>query len=250
MSFETFLVVTAASSCATWMSIFAFSPVLFAWLSSAYRSLSEDRQRLVDNHFKTVVHGTVVAALAWYAYTYTDIPPEGVWLDAPLVRFESAVYFGYLLSDLIQTAIYPHVSNIEFVSHHVLSLYSSFIAASYPAMPYYANICHMMQLSNPSAFFRVILEDLGLKGSKYYTWNGITLLVTCFISRILFTGIATVNLAKIMIFQDAFSQLPLHVSSCYVFGSLLFNAMNYYWFGLICKGVVDYFWGKESKKKL
>ncbi|XP_078683065.1 TLC domain-containing protein 4-B-like isoform X2 [Branchiostoma floridae x Branchiostoma belcheri] len=200
--------------------------------------------------FKTVVHGTFVAALAWYAYTCTEIPPGGVWLDAPLVRFESAVYFGYLISDLIQTAMYPHVSNIEFVSHHVMSLYSSFVAASYPAMPYYANVCYMMQLSNPSAFFRVILEELGYKGSQYYTWNGVTLIVTCFISRILVTGIATVNLAKIMIFQDALSRLPLHVSFCYIFGSLFFNIMNYYWFGLICKGAVDYFWGKETKQML
>ncbi|CAH1267570.1 TMEM56 [Branchiostoma lanceolatum] len=250
MSFETLLVVTAASSCATWMAVFALSPALFTWLSLSYRSLPNGRQRLVDNHFKTVVHGTFVAALAWYAYTCTEIPPEGVWLNAPLVRFESAIYFGYLLSDLIQTAMYPHVSNIEFVSHHVLSLYSSFIAASYPAMPYYANICHMMQLSNPSGFFRVILEELGFKDSKYYVWNGITLLVTCFISRILVTSIATINLAKIVLFQDALSQLPFHVSSCYIFGSLFFNTMNYYWFGLICKGFVDYFWGKETKQKL
>ncbi|XP_019625215.1 PREDICTED: transmembrane protein 56-B-like [Branchiostoma belcheri] len=250
MGFETFLVFTAVSSCISWMSIFTFSPVLFTWLSSIYRSLPEDRQRLVDNHFKTVVHGTFVAALAWYAYTCTEIPPGGVWLDAPLVRFESAVYFGYLISDLIQTAMYPHVSNIEFVSHHVMSLYSSYIAASYPAMPYYANVCYMMQLSNPSAFFRVILEELGYKGSQYYTWNGVTLIVTCFISRILVTGIATVNLAKIMIFQDTFSRLPLHVSLCYIFGSLLFNIMNYYWFGLICKGAIDYFWGKETKQML
>ncbi|KAI8508585.1 hypothetical protein Bbelb_136840 [Branchiostoma belcheri] len=236
------------SSCVSWMSIFAFSPVLFTWLSSIYRSLPEDRQRLVDNQygtpaplpkdngltgkddkrfatggffglrtdaqitmmemytFKTVVHGTVVAALAWYAYTCTEIPPGGVWLDVPLVRFESAVYFGYLISDLIQTAMYPHVSNIEFVSHHVMSLYSSFIAASYPAMPYYANVCYMMQLSNP-----IILEELGYKGSGYYTWNGVTLIVTCFISRILVTGIATVNLAKIMIFQDAFRRQRLKI---------------------------------------
>ncbi|XP_066286954.1 TLC domain-containing protein 4-B-like [Branchiostoma lanceolatum] len=253
MAFETFLVVIAAFSCATWLAVFRLSPVVFTWLSSSYGGISKDKRHVVDDSFKAVVYGCFAGPLAWYAYICTEIPPEGVWLDVPLVRFLSALYMGSILAQLIVTIGYPYASRADFIlykMHHAVSLYSTYIGASYPAMPYYANVCYMMQLSNPSVYLRVILKELGYKDSKFYMWNFVVMGVTFAVCRVLVTSIATFNLVKVMVFQDAFSRLPLHVSLCYIMGALVFNGLNYYWFSLMCKRAIDRVFGKEKEQQL
>ncbi|XP_078683066.1 TLC domain-containing protein 4-B-like [Branchiostoma floridae x Branchiostoma belcheri] len=253
MAFETFHVAVAASSCAIWLAVFKLSSKLFTWLSPSYRGISKNKRHVVDDSFKAVVYGCFASPLAWYAYICVEIPPGAVWLDVPLVRFLSALYMGSILAQLIVTIGYPYASTTDFIlykMHHAVSLYSTYIGASYPAMPYYANVCYMMQLSNPSVYLRVILKELGHKESKYYMWNGVVMWVTFALCRVLVTTIATFNLVKVMMFQDAFRRLPLHVSLCYILGSLVFNTLNYYWFSLMCKQVIGYIWSKEIKQKL
>ncbi|XP_035680844.1 uncharacterized protein LOC118418856 [Branchiostoma floridae] len=250
MAFQTFLIVVTASSCATWLAVFRLSAVVLTWLCSTYEGLSKHRRHVVDDSFKAAVYGCFAGPLAWYAYICTEIPPEGVWLDVPLVRFLSALYMGSILAQLIVTIGFPYASKTDFIlykMHHAVSLYSTYIGASYPAMPYYANVCYMMQLSNPSVYLRVILKELGYQDSKYYMWNGVVMCVTFALCRVLVTSIATFNLVKVMVFQDAFSRLPLHVSLCYILGALVFNSLNYYWFSLMCKRAIGHLWRNDKQ---
>ncbi|XP_066285360.1 TLC domain-containing protein 4-B-like [Branchiostoma lanceolatum] len=248
MAFETLHVVATLGSILTWIAVFKkISPAFFVGVFKTYGELSAERKILVDDYFMAAVHATVTAILSWYAYTCTELPADGVWFNSPIVRFTSALYLGYIMADVVILLQNPQLATKAFIAHHITSLFTAYIGASYPAMPYYANISYMMEISNPTVNLRTILKELGYGTSKYYVWNGAAMLVTFFFSRVLLTAIATFNLAKVMWTHNAFHQLPFQVSLCYIFGCGLFNVLNYYWFSKICKGFVKHVWGKKPQ---
>eukprot|EP00058_Branchiostoma_floridae_P009424 XP_002594912.1 hypothetical protein BRAFLDRAFT_120004 [Branchiostoma floridae] len=244
MAFETLHVVATLGSILTWIIVFRkISPAFFGTRFKAYGELSVERKILVDDYFMAGLHAAITAILSWYAYTCTELPADGVWFNSPVVRFISAVYLGYIMADVVILLQNPQLATKAFIAHHVTSLFTAYIGASYPAMPYYANISYMMEISNPTVNLRTILKELGYGTSNYYVWNGAAMLVTFFFSRVLLTAIATFNLFKVMWFHNAFHQLPFQVSLCYIFGCGLFNVLNYYWFSHPGSGSYDSLFG-------
>ncbi|CAH1268046.1 TLC domain-containing protein 4-like [Branchiostoma lanceolatum] len=246
MAVETIYPLVSVCSFLTWLLVFRLSREIFGRFSVTYRAMSREKQVSVDDNFKVICHAIPATILSWYTYMCTELPPGGVWFDSPWVRLAASMYMGYACTDLLLMALHTQLSTKLYVAHHCMSLYCSFIGMFYPCMAFYGNITIMMELSNPSVFLRYLLMDFGYKKTKLYVVNGVVMLVTFFIARVVVTAIGTFNLVKVMATQDDFYELPLQVSLCYVSGCLLFNSLNYYWFVLMCQGFVKHISGKKD----
>ncbi|KAI8508449.1 hypothetical protein Bbelb_135480 [Branchiostoma belcheri] len=233
MAIETPYALIAVCSFLTWLLAFRLSREIFGRFSVTYRSFPREKQVSVDDNFKVICHAVPASILSWYNYTCTELPPGGVWFESPGVRLVASIYMGYACTDLLLMALHTQLASKIYVAHHCMSLYCAYIGMSYPCMAFYGNTTVMMELSNPSVFLRYLLLDFGYKNTKYYTVNGVVMLVTFFVARVAVTAIATFHLVQLMATSDKFYQLPLEVSICYVSGCLLFNSLNYYWFALI-----------------
>jgi hypothetical protein len=177
-----------------------FSPVYFG---EYYTKLQKIKQVEWDNRVFSTVHAIFCSMAAGYLLWISDVFRDDMPLGSVVFRSTIFSYFtisistGYFLADLVMIMwVYPSLGGLEYVRflkridwgmvlHHFLSI-GSVLLANYAAHAHvYILLVLFTEISTPFINIRWYLMTLGLKESKWYLYNGLTLLFVWLFARVL-----------------------------------------------------------------
>ncbi|KAL6576978.1 hypothetical protein OROMI_011254 [Orobanche minor] len=153
--------------------VYELTGVISSSLFKGYNKLSNKEKLKWNNRGFSTFHAIVVAVGSMYLLLVSDLflDPQDVLIinrSSTLSNTLLGVSIGYFLSDLTMIFHhYPALGGIEYVIHHGLSMYSIILSL----------------LSGQAQIW--YLDAAGLKNSKMYIYNGVTLFFGWLVSRII-----------------------------------------------------------------
>jgi len=148
---------------------------------------------------------------------------------------------GYMLSDLFHLVVYlsPATSDAYYASilhHFSFIIIEPFLLAS-GALTQPTVIRLFAEISTPFVNFRWMLAAAGFKASKWYFYNGLALLVTFFVSRILMLPYVYTTM---LLNPDVKGMERLGYRRWFLFGTGVVDILNIYWFYRIMCGTIKH----------
>ncbi|PKU69322.1 transmembrane protein 56-B [Dendrobium catenatum] len=207
-----------------------------------YHSLSKPTKIEWNNRGFSTFHAILVAAISFYLLVLSDLFKEGTAVGSIVDRKSllsdclCGISIGYFLTDLGMILWYfPALGGVEYVLHHVLSMYAIVLSLISGQAQYYILMVLFSEITTPFVNLRWYLDAYGQKSSMLYIFNGVAL----------FLGWLA---ARILLFIFFFAHMYLHFDKVRTIFPLGFYSilsvppviavMNVYWFLKIFKGMV------------
>ncbi|OEL20827.1 hypothetical protein BAE44_0018153, partial [Dichanthelium oligosanthes] len=208
-----------------------------------YGSLSKIQKLEWNNRGMSTVHAVFITVMSAYLVFFSNLFSDQ--LEGP-VTFRSSnlsnftlgvkyVSVGYFITDLAMILwAYPSLGGMEYVLHHKLSLISIVYAMYSGEGQLYTYMVLISETTTPGINLRWFLDTAGLKKSKAYLVNGVTMFVAWLVARII-------------LFIYLFYHIYFHydqVKQMHTFSFILIFAvptillvMNTMWFAKILRGL-------------
>mmetsp|Transcript_23272 Transcript_23272/g.54965 ORF Transcript_23272/g.54965 Transcript_23272/m.54965 type:complete len:314 (+) Transcript_23272:51-992(+) len=145
------------------------------------------------------------------------------------------VFMGYILQDLFLSIYFGSAwpgwqTNLI---HHVLVLvvWWQLTAGRYAQGP--ATVAMLCEFSTPFVAMRWFLDRAGMKSSTLYIVNGMTMLISFLIFRVI---LYSYMLVRIYHMQDGFLRIPVLNRCLFLLGYFGGAALQYFWFFKIARG--------------
>ncbi|KAF8455283.1 TLC domain-containing protein [Kalaharituber pfeilii] len=243
----------------TYHVIFLLSPLYSSLLFPRHYPVLKPRTRINwDVHVVSLVQSTFISGLALYVMWVDKARSEEehrVFGYTPLGGQVQAFALGYFVWDLAMSAAYFDVFGIGFLMH-ALSAVFVFSLGFRPFVNYYGPIFVLFELSSPLLNFHWFFDKLHMTGSRYQLYNGIALISTFFLCRIVWGPIQSYRVFRDV--WDAYNNPPMTrqegipvpgwLGIAYLGSNGLLNCLNYYWFGRMIDTVRKRFEKKPGEK--
>ncbi|XP_078437133.1 uncharacterized protein LOC144707766 [Wolffia australiana] len=215
------------------------------WFSShyihGYGSLTKVQRMEWSNRGMSSVHAIYITIISLYLVFFSDLFADNsangfvVFRSSTLSVFALGVSVGYFISDLAMIIwLYPSLGGMEFITHHLLSVFAISYAITSGEGQLYTFLCLISETTTPGINLRWFLDVSGLKRSKLYIVNGIAIFLT-------WLG------ARLLLFMFLFYHLYSHYDQVKQMDSFAFiivfavpsvlAVMNIIWFGKILRGL-------------
>lgn len=222
-------------------------------LSSHYRALSATDRLEWDGRMPSTLHAIISTAVTTYLFFCTTVfshDPAGdkpfVLRTSPLTDAALGFSLGYFSTDLLLVLVhYPDFGGLEIAVHHVAAL-ASLAAAAFQAQGHaYTLALLATECTTPFVNLRFVLEKGGYRHHPLYTVNGMLLLFSWMLGRIVLFG---------FFFHHVFLHLgEFHLMSAgsrlliYTVPPTLFT-LNLLWFIKIFRGAMKLVFRPSSSK--
>ncbi|KAL0914881.1 hypothetical protein M5K25_015268 [Dendrobium thyrsiflorum] len=207
-----------------------------------YHSLSKPTKIEWNNRGFSTFHAILVAAISFYLLVLSDLYKErtavGSIIDRKSLLSDSlcGISIGYFLTDLGMILWYfPALGGVEYVLHHVLSMYAIALSLISGQAQYYILMVLFSEITTPFVNLRWYLDAYGQKSSMLYICNGVALFLGWLAARILLFIFFFVHMY--LHFDQVRTIFPLGFYSILSVPPLI-AVMNVYWFLKIFKGLV------------
>ncbi|KAG6418035.1 hypothetical protein SASPL_120233 [Salvia splendens] len=221
--------------------VYDLTGVISASLVKEYRRLNRKQKLEWDNRGFSTFHAIVASACALYLLLVSDLFYDSreqlvINRSSSFSNTTLGVSIGYFLSDLAMILYqYPALGGVEYLIHHGLSLFAITQSLFSGQAQIYILMVLFTESTTPFVNLRWYLDVAGLKNSKLYIYNGVTLFLGWLVARI-------------FLFVFYFYHMYVHfdqVKLVYPLGfySLLtvppvLATMNLFWFWKIARGMV------------
>ncbi|KAK9717123.1 hypothetical protein K7432_006442 [Basidiobolus ranarum] len=219
------------------------SPLLFP---KTYRSLSPIKQRSWDVHVVSMAHCIIICALAYPLRFEPELVADKLFGYNSHAGDVYGIACGYFLWDAIFHLRHLKQFGLGFAIHGI-ACFIVFLNAFRPFLMYYGSIFLMFELSTPFLNVNWFMDKLGYTGSRLQLVNGVCLILTFFLARIVygfwssyevFVGVKAVS-----------AQVPLHLMVLYGVANIALNFLNVIWFIKMIQSIISRFTGNRKKSK-
>jgi len=238
--------------------LFVAGPMVVARLLKPYATMTyrnaKDRDSSGCRYF-SFVHALVVTALNFYILLATDTfddspsnkdPVPLMWRYSLLSRVSLGISLGYFLLDALLVAWYmPAMGGMEMETHHIAAFLSVFVTVWYREVHMYTLILLATECTTPFINFRWLLEKMNWKHTVWYKMNGIALVLSWILVRIVMFVFFFVHLYHR---RDQLWRLHWPVGVAILTVPPLLSALNLLWFSKIARGALKLFFGAQSGK--
>ncbi|XP_020580290.1 transmembrane protein 56-B [Phalaenopsis equestris] len=206
-----------------------------------YNSLSKPTKIEWNNRGFSTFHAILVAAISFYLLVLSDLFDEtaiGSIVHRKSLLSDSllGISIGYFLTDFGMILWYfPALGGMEYVLHHVLSMYAIILSLISGQAQYYILMILFSEITTPFVNLRWYLDVYGKKSSMLYICNGVALFLGWLAVRILLFIFFFAH--TYLHFEQVKTIFPLGFYSILSVPPLI-AVMNAYWFLKIFKGLV------------
>ncbi|KIY65278.1 DUF887-domain-containing protein [Cylindrobasidium torrendii FP15055 ss-10] len=193
-----------------------------------YGKMSKRQRNNWCIHVVSMAHCIVVLPLAVGALYIPELAQDKAfgWSDEK-IGVVTAISCGYFLWDTLDAII--NFTDIGFVFHGIACLLI-YVGSYKPFLAYYAARCLLWEAST---FFLNIhwyefLDKTNRTGSSLQLFNGLCLLLTFFVVRIVYGGLYSPSFAHTIL--HARGDIPAPYLLIYGGGNILLNGLNIFWF--------------------
>mmetsp|Transcript_11679 Transcript_11679/g.31452 ORF Transcript_11679/g.31452 Transcript_11679/m.31452 type:complete len:317 (+) Transcript_11679:85-1035(+) len=245
----------ALVAAAFWAAHLVVAMVLSQILSSTYRSLSVAKKADWLSRVNSTVHAVLSAAVALYVLFFErDLYAKRGFSSQNLLNGSLTLTLGYFICDaVIVIAFFKTIgSSPETLAHHALAgctaVYAMSSRGSIFAQLWVAGT-YFTEMSTPMVNLRWFVS-LRYRNAPWYTAVGILMMVSFFITRLVF-------FPAFMVWLFTFDSeegytLPDSKYECVFMGNwggaatLAITLLNMYWFYLMVKGAMKIFFPKKG----
>ncbi|KAL2130505.1 hypothetical protein VTI74DRAFT_6317 [Chaetomium olivicolor] len=251
----------------------AISPVLSEmFFSKYYPRHNRAKKANWDTHVVSLVQSLIINALAlWVMFVDEERKSmdyeQRVWGYTGGCGLVQALAAGYFVWDLGITLLNLDIFGLGLLAHAVSAL-AVYTFGFRPYLNYYSPIFILYELSTPFLNIHWFCDKLNLTGSKIQLYNGIALLTTFFLCRLVWgtyqSAVVYVDLwhslsrspspsylekafsnpttasdpdQNLMFFARDAAPVPLWLTLLYLASNLVLNSLNWYWFFKMIKAV-------------
>ncbi|KAJ1967610.1 hypothetical protein H4R35_006662 [Dimargaris xerosporica] len=167
---------------------------------------------------------------------------EGYWYYYANI---AAISCGYFLWDSIVSLRYIRETGIGFAIHG-LSALGVFLLSFRPFITPYGPVFIMFELSTPFLNIHWFMDKLGLTGSVFQLVNGVFLLASFFLARLVFGIYWAGHLA--VTFYNEWDRVPTYLAIFILVANTALNILNIFWFYKMVAAVRSRFTAPAAKK--
>uniref|UniRef100_A0A0E0C879 TLC domain-containing protein n=1 Tax=Oryza meridionalis TaxID=40149 RepID=A0A0E0C879_9ORYZ len=154
-----------------------------------YGSLTKIQKLEWNNRGMSTVHAMFITLMSVYLVFFSNLFSDE--LDGPvtvrssnLSNFTLGVSLGYFIADLAMLSwAYPSLGGMEYVLHHLLSIISLVYAIYSEEGQLYTYMVLISETTTPGINLRWFLDTVGMKRSKAYLVNGVTMFVAWLVKQ-------------------------------------------------------------------
>lgn len=224
-----------------------------------YGKLSRKKRLNWDAHVVSMVQSCLINALAIWVIWADDERramswEERVWGYTGASAMVQAMAAGYFVWDLFVTSFNLDVFGLGTLAHAVAALLVYSLGFR-PLVNYYGCVFILWELSTPFLNIHWFMDKVGMTGSRAQLYNGVLLLATFGICRLVVgtwqsylvmkdlllavnasptsekEGLAT------MMYADAHTTAPWWAAGAYLLSNLTLNGLNFYWYFAMIRAV-------------
>lgn len=217
-----------------------FTRIISSFNFKGYASLNNMQKIEWNNRGMSTVHAIFITVMSVYLVFFSGMFSDQ--LDGPvtvrsssLSSFTLGVSIGYFITDIAMIYwLYPALGGMEYVIHHMLSLMSTMYAMLSGEAHVYIYMGLITETTTPGINLRWFLDVAGMKNSKAYLVNGVAMVVTWLVARIIlfmylfYHMFVHYDQIKKM---NTFGYFLVLIAPCIIF------VMNVLWFSKILKGL-------------
>ncbi|AEO54401.1 hypothetical protein MYCTH_2296939 [Thermothelomyces thermophilus ATCC 42464] len=242
------------------------SPVLSARLFPKYYPVhNRTKKANWDTHVVSLVQSLLINGLAlWVMFADEERKnmdfEQRIWGYTGACGLTQALAAGYFVWDLGITLLNLDIFGLGLLAHAISAL-TVYIFGFRPYLNYYSPIFILYELSTPFLNIHWFFDKLNMTGSKPQLYNGIALLTTFFLCRLVWgtyqSAVVYVDMwysltrvpspeyiaaafadpltasdpdANPMFFSPDPQPVPVWLTALYLASNLVLNALNWYWF--------------------
>lgn len=205
-----------------------------------YNKLTKMEQVEWNNRGFSTIHAIVVSGASIYLLFISDLFYNNDQDEPAILRssffsnFVLGVSVGYFLSDLAMIFwYYPSLGGKEYIVHHAFSMTAIGISLYSSEAQIYVYMILLSEITTPFVNARWYLDLAGLKRSKAYIINGITLFCGWLIARIILFIFYFAHVHSH--YNEVLKVKPATFYCLFIVPSLL-TFTNIYWFWRIARG--------------
>ncbi|XAR58814.1 hypothetical protein NMG60_11014363 [Bertholletia excelsa] len=222
--------------------VYELTGLISQLLFKGYDKLSDSEKREWNNRGFSTFHALIVAVGSLYLFVLSGLFNEGSFSELIINRRSVlsdailGISTGYFLSDLWMILWYfPALGGMEYVLHHVLSMFSIVLALISGQAQIYILMVLFTESTTPLVNLRWYLDVAGQKGSRLYICNGVALFFGWLVARIVLFIFFFYHMFTH--FDQVKEVFPLGFYSLLVVPPIL-AVMNLFWFWKIAKGMI------------
>ncbi|KQK09939.1 transmembrane protein 56 [Brachypodium distachyon] len=171
--------------------VYDITHLVSSFYYKSYASLSKIQKLEWNNRGMSTIHAMFITFMSVYLVFFSDLFSDQ--LDGPVTlrssnisNFTLGVSVGYFITDLAMILwVYPKLGGLEYLLHHILSLVSIVYAMYSGEGQLYTYMVLISETTTPGINLRWFLDTAGLKRSKAYLVNGVSMFVAWLVARII-----------------------------------------------------------------
>ncbi|ORY02399.1 DUF887-domain-containing protein [Basidiobolus meristosporus CBS 931.73] len=219
------------------------SPIIFP---KTYRSLAPSKQTSWDVHVVSMVHCIIICVLAYPLQFEPELLADKLFGYNSHAGDVYGIACGYFLWDALFHLKNLREYGIGFALHGI-ACFAVYLNAFRPFLMYYGSVFLMYELSTPFLNINWFMDKLGYTGSRMQLINGICLLSTFFLARIVFGFWSSYEVfVGVKAVRD---QVPIYLMVLYGVANVVLNLLNIVWFVKMIQAVASRFTTKKAKSK-
>lgn len=201
------------------------------YLFSGIDTYKQDKKQF-NCHLVAFVHSVLVIFPCFYIYYLEPLDKYQIFSYNEMVGQLHALSMGYFLWDSI-TSI--QLGDVAFTFHGLACLIMM-LSSFQPFLMNFGYKFLLFELSTPFVNLNWFMDRLpGWKGSASYYINGVSLVATFFVARVIIGSKLVWEMFDSMIYNRHL--LSTNSIIIYLTGTIILSSLNYYWFYLMIKKV-------------
>ncbi|EKM55071.1 uncharacterized protein PHACADRAFT_255411 [Phanerochaete carnosa HHB-10118-sp] len=224
------------------------APLLSRWLApESYGKLKNRRARNNWNiHVVSLVHAVAVMALALRAFNEPALIADKVFGWHRTAEVANSVAVGYFLWDTIDALV--TFTDLGFVLHG-LACVVMYSLVFKPYLEYFSCRFLLWELSTPFLNIHWFLDKTGRTGSTLQLVNGILLLSTFFLARIVYGWHISITFWRVMFTRPVRAAMPPVFWTTFLLGHATLTLLNLIWMTKMVRALRKRFDNPENLDK-
>ncbi|KAK7290313.1 hypothetical protein RIF29_04634 [Crotalaria pallida] len=221
--------------------VYRLTAIFSSLFLKGYGKLSKAQKMEWNNRGFSTFHAIFASLASFYLLILSNIFNKDSHEELVINRSSTlsnsvlAISTGYFLADLMMILWnFPALGGLEYVLHHLLSLFSIIQSLLSGQGQIYILMILFTESTTPFVNLRWHLDVAGLKRSKLYIWNGIALFFGWLVARIFLFMFFFIHIWTH--FDEVKKIFPMGFYSLLVVPPML-AMMNIFWFWKIAKGL-------------
>ncbi|RKP40110.1 TLC domain-containing protein [Dimargaris cristalligena] len=220
------------------------SPQLFP---KAFQSMKGFQKTNWHIHVVSLVHSIVSLVLSYPLINHPELTKDPIGVYWPHFGNVTAISTGYFLWDIYVCLRYIRQTGIGFFLHGFIACFVSLISFR-PFINMYGPMFIMVELSTPFLNIHWFMDKLKMTGSMAQLINGVFLLGTYFLARLLYAPYLAYCVFST--FYQYWGEFPAYLGYIYVVQIMTLVILNFVWFNKMVKTLRSRFESPTPKKMI